>query len=369
MGASESKAHKGQGYQRQGQQPQQYASYPPWGVNAPLGYPQQGQQQAPLPQTNAGQQQPGYRFKTIKDSFETIEHVQNALRAEGLESSQLIVGIDFTKSNEWTGKDSFNRQCLHAVGAGGPNPYEQAISIIARTLEAFDDDKLIPCYGFGDSTTGDEKVFSFYTGDAPAQGLEACLARYRQIAPFVKLAGPTSFAPLIRQALRAVVQSGNQYHILLIVADGQVTPTCLEDTVEAIVEASNYPLSIIMVGVGDGPWDTMVNFDDSLPTRRFDNFQFVNFTLQMDRASVYAEHSKREAHFALHALMEIPEQYKAIISLSLMGRRAKVPRLSTHEQILLPPPPEVLARDGDIFSGMALSPSAPPLMGGTVTNV
>lgn len=30
--------------------------------------------------------------------------VMAALRNEGLESSNLILGIDFTKSNEWTGK-------------------------------------------------------------------------------------------------------------------------------------------------------------------------------------------------------------------------------------------------------------------------
>ena len=53
------------------------------------------------------------------------------------------------QSNEWTGKHSFGGLSLHHVGQQ-LNPYELACSVIARTLAAFDDDNLIPAYGFGD---------------------------------------------------------------------------------------------------------------------------------------------------------------------------------------------------------------------------
>jgi len=44
--------------------------------------------------------------------------------------------------------------------------------------------------------------------------------------------------------------------------------------------------------------------------------QFVNFTEIMSRP---VPASKKEAEFALSALMEIPEQFKAAINLQLLG--------------------------------------------------
>lgn len=101
--------------------------------------------------------------------------------------------------------------------------------------------------------------------------------------PTLTLGGPTSFAPLIRKAISIVQASQNRYHILLIIADGQLSEEGYQPTVDAIVEASNYPLSIVMVGVGDGPWDDMEEFDDELTKRRFDNFQFVDYDSVMRR--------------------------------------------------------------------------------------
>ena len=37
--------------------------------------------------------------------------------------------------------------------------------------------------------------------------------------------------------------------------------------------SSQYPLSIVLVGVGDGPWEGMKNYDDKIDLGQFDNFQ------------------------------------------------------------------------------------------------
>uniref|UniRef100_A0A804UAU4 RING-type domain-containing protein n=1 Tax=Zea mays TaxID=4577 RepID=A0A804UAU4_MAIZE len=268
------------------------------------------------PETHARLQR---KYSKIGDDYRSLSQVTEALAQAGLESSNLIVGIDFTKSNEWT---------------------------------AFDEDNLIPCFGFGDASTHDQEVFSFYPENRPCNGFEEALDRYREIVPTLRLAGPTSFAPMIETAIGIVDSTGGQYHVLLIIADGQVTRSVdtqsgqlspqERDTIDAIVRASQFPLSIVLVGVGDGPWDMMHQFDDNIPARSFDNFQFVNFTEIMSK-SIAAD--RKEAEFALSALMEIPTQYKATIDLQLLGRRQRItPRIA------LPPPTRTAYSRSSSFS-------------------
>ena len=259
----------------------------------------------------------------ISDQYSTMEEVQHALRAAGLESSNLIVGIDYTRSNEWTGAKSFGKM-LHTIDHHQQNPYQEAIAAIGGVLEAFDDDTLIPVYGFGDERTQGHSVFPLNPNavNNSCQGFKHLLDCYDRVTPGIKLSGPTSFAPLIREAMR-IVQVTGQYHILVILADGQV---CDETaTVNAIVEASRHPLSIIMVGVGDGPWDQMHTFDDELPERKFDNFQFVNFTAIQTRLNKrHISQDARQATLGVHCLQEIPDQYKTIKRLGLLKSERRV---------------------------------------------
>ncbi|XVF16309.1 hypothetical protein REPUB_Repub10bG0020200 [Reevesia pubescens] len=308
------------------------------------------------------------RFLKIADNYNSFDQVMEALANAGLKTCNLIVGIDFTKSNTWTGTRSFNGKILHHIG-GGLNPYEQAISIIGKKLAASIEHNLIPCYGFGDASTRDQNVFSFSPDDRFCNGFEEVLSRYREIVPqlllsgfhyapvshpcfelpfeaypiniYYFLPGPTTFAPVIEMAMTIVEQSVGQYHVLVIIADGQATrspdtqrgqlSSQEQNTVDAIAQASKLPLSIILIGVGDGPWDMMKEFDDNIPSRAFDNFQFVNFTEIMSKNIAP---SQKEAEFAVAALMKIPSQYKATIELNILGGR----KGNGPERVPLPPP-------------------------------
>ncbi|MFK7827676.1 MAG: hypothetical protein AB8G05_26255 [Oligoflexales bacterium] len=146
----------------------------------------------------------------IKDRFESIEQVEMALREKGLESSDLIIGIDFTKSNTWTGENCFDDNCLHTLIPGKKNPYQEVINVVGRALDGFDDDNIIPVFGFGDTKTKSTKVFPIAYGQNGewCEGFRQVEEVYGKLAATInkrggiRLSGGTSFVPIVKQAIK-----------------------------------------------------------------------------------------------------------------------------------------------------------------------
>lgn len=85
--------------------------------------------------------------KKNKD-YKTHEDLHKALRACGvLEDLNLMIFYDFSKSNEWTGKHSFDGKHLHTISQF-PNPYQQATNCLKLLLKA-DNDGRYPIYSYG----------------------------------------------------------------------------------------------------------------------------------------------------------------------------------------------------------------------------
>ena len=173
----------------------------------------------------------------------------------------LEIGIDFTGSNG-------NYRCsssLHYLSSN-PNYYECAIRECGDILSYYDSDKIYPVYGFGalvSGTTSTSHCFPLNrTNNPDIHGIDNVLKVYRETLPNLTFSGPTYFAPLIRTILgeiRKGLNVGFNYHIILILTDGVIND--MDDTIDQIVEASELPVSIIIVGVGNANFSNMKILD------------------------------------------------------------------------------------------------------------
>ena len=253
----------------------------------------------------------------IENYYKTYDELEAALRLAGFECMQMAVGIDFSKSNEWTGKKSYQRG-LHDT-RGGETPYGKALRLMSSIVSRFDDDDIYPVYRFGCINTQDKSVLPLMypeQDDPHFCGFDAVREAYEHIAPHIEMSGPTTFAPMIRQVMEISKETGNQYMILVLLTDGDVTD--MDADMKALQETSNYPVSVVAVGLGDGPFKRMRILENSISGRRFSNFHFVNFT-KIELKAGTCEHP--DLMLATAMMQKIPYQYASI-------KRAGIPLLS-----------------------------------------
>ena len=248
---------------------------------------------------------------------DSTEAITKFLSSEEVLNAELVVAIDCTISNLRSGMMTNKGLSLHSIVDGADaasNPYQCALATVASALLPLDDDKRVAMYKFGDKETKGHSAALIGGGKIDCKsGAQPLLDAYVATIASSELFGPTNFAPVIDLAAQQAREE-DRLHVLVILCDGAVSEECWPQTCQSIINASRTaPLSIVIVGLGDGPWDDMQALDDLKGHgQRFDNVHFVEFASTARRGT---------AHFAAEALKEVPKQRRMMLELNLLNRR------------------------------------------------
>uniref|UniRef100_A0A915E6U7 Copine-3 n=1 Tax=Ditylenchus dipsaci TaxID=166011 RepID=A0A915E6U7_9BILA len=228
------------------------------------------------------------RKAKIRREFTFLEFIGSGLQLE------FAVAIDFTASNGPVHTSS----SLHYINSSYLNQYEMAISAV---LEAIGFGAKIPPQG-NVSHLFPLNLTSF---DRSVQGVSGVLGAYKSA---------------LRQTHLNFPRDATRYQVLLIVTDGIITD--MEKTKASIIAASDLPLSIIIIGVGNEDFEKMdeLDADDELLTHngrtaQRDIVQFVPFRNFLGAVSSANSQNGRPADqayiqslLAKEVLAEVPDQ-------------------------------------------------------------
>ncbi|CAA6669063.1 unnamed protein product [Spirodela intermedia] len=175
-----------------------------------------------------------------------------------------MVAVDFTASNG----DPRMPSSLHYIDPTGRfNAYQQAIHEVGDVIQFYDADRRFPAWGFGGKPAYGPVSHCFNlngrTDVYEVEGVNGILSAYASALHNVSLSGPTLFGPVINMAAQSASSSLsfniNKYFVLLIITDGVITD--LQGTIDSLVKASDLPLSVMIVGVGDADFKEMEILD------------------------------------------------------------------------------------------------------------
>ncbi|XAR52531.1 hypothetical protein NMG60_11020661 [Bertholletia excelsa] len=173
-----------------------------------------------------------------------------------------MVAIDFTASN---GNPHFPDSLHYIHPTGQLNAYQQAIMEVGEVIQFYDYDKRFPAWGFGGRTHAGSvsHCFNLSAAGLEVEGVQGIMSSYANALHNVTLAGPTLFGQVINTAAEiaghSLTYNRSKYFVLLIITDGVLTD--LQETKDALVRASDLPLSILIVGVGGADFKQMEILD------------------------------------------------------------------------------------------------------------
>ena len=243
-----------------------------------------------------------YDNSEYKDYFTLFDLISSGVRLN------LSIGIDFTGSNG----HPLDKDTLHCIINEEPNDYEKVIKSIGNILSNYNYKKLYPVYGFGaiiNSSLYQEVSMCFninFQENPEIYTINNVINVYRGCLDKLTFAGPTYFSPILHKVIEEIRKRDNnlEYNILMILTDGVIDD--MELTIDALVEGSYLPLSVIIVGIGNADFSKMVKLDgNEIPLVSKQDIKWLRDIVQFIQ---YNKYKNDETKLTKEILEEIPRQ-------------------------------------------------------------
>ncbi|KAL0483675.1 hypothetical protein AKO1_013980 [Acrasis kona] len=207
----------------------------------------------------------------------------------------------------------------HELKDDSLNCYQKAIKSIGSILDAYDNDHLVPSVWIRRPSASILSSLGLLTPSLYVKGVDGIMDAYKHALSIVKPNNVNNLAKVISTAAGYARSGGtSRYQVCLVLTAGSVDD--MTQTVDQIVKASGLPLSVIIVGIGNGNFTNMRILDGDAKTLQSkgkdatrDIIQFVPFL---------SEYSNNLEELNRLVLEEVPKQFCSYMNLKKIVPRA-----------------------------------------------
>lgn len=230
---------------------------------------------------------------TFKNVVHTKKKNFSDLVTAGL-NLQTFVAIDCTASN----LDPDDINSLHYAHSKGDNQYQEVIRKIVGIFKHYDTDSKFPAWGFGAKLNSSDEVshnFDFPV-DPELSGEDQVLDAYKKGIKNVTFSGPTNVSDILLRGFNLAKENVGKkcWSNLLLLTDGSFND--IKSVINIIAQNSDLPMSVTIIGIGDGDFSDMQKLDGDVdPLVDSNNFKAKNDVVQF----VEFNKVKKEGPYAL----------------------------------------------------------------------
>lgn len=226
------------------------------------------------------------KYHNLKKQINTYDQLINMLKENGLETFNLIIGLD----------------CSKRISNVKYNLCKQILTTINIVFSKFNNEENILLYGFNS-----HEIFSFLKSDFGEELSSDIGTVIKTLDNFIlnqknmkniNNEKTCSLTHIINKAID-VIKRENTYYVLLLIGNNKLDQEV--ELLKTINEISNFPMIIIYVNLSQKAWE-----NNKKNNNKYNNLKLLRYKKNVKNDNQYA------LNFAIKFFCEIPDHYKQI---------------------------------------------------------